>query len=99
MHAIRRSELPVTVGRSRGQTIVIDWSHEGVSGHHIEIDAIDDEDAALGVVHGDNGIDIDAAHHVAGERFRWKSGQTMVLGGSLPGEPSCTLSLARRGED
>jgi hypothetical protein len=99
VHAIRRSELPVTVGRSRGQTVVIDWCHEGVSGHHIEIDAIDDDGAALGVVRGDNGIDIDAAHHDAGERFRWKPGQTMELGGALPGEPRCTLSLARRSED
>lgn len=98
VHAIRHSELPITVGRSRGQTVVIDWCHEGVSGHHVEIDDIDEE-GALGVVHGDNGIDIDGAHHVAGERFHWKLGQVMVLGGSLPGEPRCTLSLARRGED
>ena len=98
IHAIRRSELPVTVGRSRGQTVVIDWCHEGVSGRHVEIDGIDDG-AALGTVHGDNGIDIDASHHAAGDRFRWKPGQTMVLGGSLPGEPRCTLTLARRSED
>jgi hypothetical protein len=98
VHAIRRSELPITVGRSHGQTLVIDWSHEGVSGHHLDIDAID-EHAAHGLVHGDNGIEIDGEHHGAGARFRWTLGQTMVLGGSLPGEPRCTLSLARRAED
>ncbi len=29
VHALRRSELPITVGRSRGQTVVIDWSFAG----------------------------------------------------------------------
>jgi hypothetical protein len=98
VHAFRRSELPITIGRSRGQTLVIDWSHAGVSGHHVEIDAIDD-DVAHGVVRGDNGIDIGDTHLVAGDRLRWLVGQTMVLGGSLPGEPQCRLSLARRQDD
>ena len=98
VHAIRRSELPVTIGRSRGQTVVIDWSHEGVSGHHVVVDAID-EHAAHGLVEGDNGIDIDGERHDAGARFRWQLGQTMVLGGALPGEPRCTLTLARRAGD
>ena len=30
-----------------------------------------------------------------GARFAWQPGQTMVLGGALPGEPACTLVLAR----
>jgi pSer/pThr/pTyr-binding forkhead associated (FHA) protein len=97
VHAFRRSELPITIGRSRGQTLVIDWSHAGVSGHHVEIDAIDD-DVAHGVVRGDNGIDIGDTHLAAGDRLRWLVGQTMVLGGSLPGEPQCKLVLARRQE-
>ena len=95
VHAFRRSELPITIGRSRGQTLVIDWSHAGVSGHHVEIDTIDD-DAAQGVVRGDNGIEIGDTHLAAGDRLRWLVGQTMVLGGSLPGEPQCKLLLARR---
>jgi pSer/pThr/pTyr-binding forkhead associated (FHA) protein len=98
VHAFRRSELPITIGRSRGQSLVIDWSHAGVSGHHVEIDAIDD-DVAHGVVRGDNGIDIGGTHLVAGDRLRWLVGQTMVLGGSLPGEPQCQLALARRRGD
>jgi FHA domain len=98
VHAIRRSELPITIGRSRGQTVVIDWSHEGVSGHHVVIDSLD-EHAAHGVVEGDNGIEIDGVHHVSGARFEWPLGQSMVLGGALPGEPRCALGLARRGDD
>jgi hypothetical protein len=98
VHAIRRSELPITIGRSRGQTLVIDWRHAGVSGHHVDIETIDEE-AAQGIVHGDNGIDIDGEHHGAGARFRWSLGQTMALGGSLPGEPRCVLLLARRVDD
>ena len=98
VHALRASELPITIGRSRGQTVVIDWSHEGVSGHHVVVDALD-EQAASGVVEGDNGIEIDGAHYDAGARFRWELGQTMVLGGALPGEPRCALTLARRGDD
>lgn len=98
VHAIRRSELPITIGRSRGQTLVIDWRHAGVSGHHIDVESID-EHAAHGIVHGDNGIDLDGGHLGAGARFRWALGQTMVLGGSLPEEPRCTLVLHRRVDD
>jgi FHA domain-containing protein len=98
VHAIRRSELPMTVGRSRGQTLVIDWRHAGVSGHHLDIESID-EHAAHGVVHGDNGIDLGGAHLGAGAPFRWAIGETMVLGGALPGEPRCALVLSRRVDD
>jgi hypothetical protein len=97
VHPFRGSELPVSVGRSRGQTLVIDWRHEGVSGHHLDIDTID-EHAAHGTVHGDNGVDIGAEHHAVGARFRWPFGASLVLGGSLPGEPACTLRLERQGE-
>ena len=91
---IRDDALPLTIGRSRDQTIVIDRRHPGVSGQHVAIDAIDDE-GAHGIVHGDNGIVVDGVAHAAGERFDWKPGQTMVLGGALPSEPACTLVLAR----
>ncbi len=96
-HALRRSELPITVGRSRGQTVVIDWSFAGVSGHHLDIDAIDDE-AAHGTVHGDNGVYIGGVHHAAGSAFDWPLGQEAILGGALPGEPACVLSLDRQKE-
>jgi len=96
-HAIAGDALPFGIGRSRDQTIVIDRRHAGVSGQHVTIDAVDD-DGAHGVVHGDNGIVIDGVAHGPGERFQWRPDQTMVLGGALPGEPACTLVLARDGE-
>jgi pSer/pThr/pTyr-binding forkhead associated (FHA) protein len=93
-HRLADDALPLTVGRSRDQTIVVDRRHPGVSGQHVAIDAIDD-DGAHGTVHGDNGIVIDGVAHAPGDRFDWKPGQTMVLGGALPGEPACSLVLAR----
>ncbi|HVJ73342.1 MAG TPA: FHA domain-containing protein [Casimicrobiaceae bacterium] len=96
-HAIAADALPLTIGRSRDQAIVIDRRHPGVSGQHVAVDAVDD-DGAHGVVHGDNGVVIDGVAHGSGERFDWRPGQTMVLGGALPGEPACTLVLARDGE-
>jgi len=96
-HAIAADALPLTIGRSRDQAIVIDRRHPGVSGQHVAIDAVDD-DGAHGVVQGDNGIVIDGVAHRTGERFDWRPGETMVLGGALPGEPACTLVLARDGE-
>ena len=96
-HPLASETLPLTVGRSRDQTVVIDRRHPGVSGQHVAIEAIDDS-GARGVVHGDNGIVIDGVAHGPGARFDWQPGQTMILGGSLPGEPPCTLVLARQGE-
>jgi len=96
-HAITDDLLPLTIGRSRDQTIVVDRRHPGVSGQHVSIDAIDD-DGVHGAVHGDNGIIVDGVAHAPGDRFDWKPGQTMVLGGALPGEPACTLVLARNQE-
>ncbi len=97
LHHMRPSELPISIGRSRARTIVIDWSHAGVSGHHIDIDRVDDE-AAYGTVRGDNGVEIEGEHHGPGTAVRWGFGQTMALGGSLPGEASCRLTLARHAE-
>jgi hypothetical protein len=51
-----------------------------------------------GSVEGDNGIVIDGDTRAAGERFVWQPGQTLVLGGALPGEPACTLALVRKSE-
>jgi len=86
--------LPFTIGRSRGQTLVIDRRHAGVSGHHVAIDAIDD-DGVHGSVVGDNGVVVDGIRYDTGARFAWRAGQTMVLGGSLPGETPCVLALER----
>ena len=69
-HAIATDALPLTIGRSRDQAIVIDRRHPGVSGQHVAIDAVDDN-GARGVVHGDNGIVIDGVAHGPGERFDW----------------------------
>ena len=96
-HPLAAEALPLTVGRSRDQTVVIDRRHPGVSGQHVAIDAID-ENGAHGVVHGDNGIFIDRVAHGPGTRFDWQPGQTMVLGGALPGEPACALLLTRHSE-
>jgi pSer/pThr/pTyr-binding forkhead associated (FHA) protein len=84
--------LPFTIGRSRGQTLVIDRRHAGVSGHHVAIDAIED-DGVRGSVAGDNGVVVDGVPYNAGARFVWRGGETMVLGGSLPGESPCSLTL------
>ena len=93
-HVLAAPSLPVTIGRSRGQTVLIDRDHVGVSGQHVIIDAIDD-DGAHGAVVGDNGIVVDGVARRSGERFVWSPGQPLVLGGALPGEPACTLTLAR----
>jgi pSer/pThr/pTyr-binding forkhead associated (FHA) protein len=86
--------LPFTIGRSRGQTLVIDRRHAGVSGHHVAIDAIEN-DGVRGSVAGDNGVVVDGVPYDAGARFVWRRGETMVLGGSLPGESPCSLTLER----
>jgi pSer/pThr/pTyr-binding forkhead associated (FHA) protein len=97
VQAIAADALPFTIGRSRGQTLVVDRRHAGVSGSHVVIDAVDDE-GVHGSVEGDNGIVIDGDAHAAGARFAWRPGQTLVLGGALPGEPACTLALVRKSE-
>ena len=93
---LRPGALPIAVGRSRNQALVIDRRHAGVSGHHIDIVAID-EAGCRGVVHGDNGIVVDGVHHAPGATFAWQPGQTLRLGASSPEQPGCTLTLSRRG--
>jgi len=90
--------LPFTIGRSRDQTLVIDRRHAGVSGHHVAIEAIDDDGVRV-VVAGDNGVVVAGVRHDAGARFAWRPGETMVLGGSLPGEPPCSLALERNAQE
>jgi len=88
-------EQPIRIGRSRNQALVIDWAHQGVSGHHIDILARDASGAAV-VVHGDNGVSVDGTRHPPGTRFHWNVGQTMILGRAIHQEPECALTLARR---
>ena len=89
------SLLPVRVGRSRNQTLMIDRRHEGVSGHHLDIVELDDSGADV-VVHGDNGVLVEGVPHATGARLRWKTGEAMVLGASADDHPVCTLLLARK---
>ena len=85
----------VRVGRSRNQDIVIDWAHQGVSGHHVDIVECD-ANGAFVIVHGDNGVSVDGVSHRAGTRFRWSVDQPMLLARALDGEVSCALTLERR---
>jgi len=91
-----QSALPITVGRSRDQTLVVGRAHELVSGHHLDIIDID-EAGVLVLVHGDNGVMIDGVEHAAGTHFVWKVGQMMLLGAVDQDGPQCSLKLSRRG--
>ncbi|MEO7338643.1 MAG: FHA domain-containing protein [Caldimonas sp.] len=93
--AIDRDALPLSVGRSRNQALVIDRRHEEVSGHHLDVVALD-EDGAEVMVLGDNGIVIDGRAHAPGARCRWRVGSTMVLGAPGDEPPACTLALTRK---
>lgn len=93
--AVAGKTLPIRVGRSRTQDVVVDWAHEGVSGHHIDITGIG-ENAVDVEVHGDNGVTVDGVDHAPGDRFRWKVGQRMTLGRASGREPECMLTLALR---
>ena len=91
---LRAAELPFSVGRSRSQALVIDWAHEGVSGHHIDITEIDEAGVTV-VVHGDNGVTVAGASYPPGARLRWKAGESMALGRIIGHEPECRLTLSR----
>ena len=88
--------LPISVGRSRNQTLVVDRRHDAVSGHHLDVIALDEAGAEV-VVHGDNGVSVDDTRHAAGARFRWVVGQTLVLGTTEGTAPSLALAHAKRG--
>ncbi len=92
--AIVDRTAPIRVGRSRNQDLVVDWAHQGVSGHHVDITGLDDEGADVDV-HGDNGVSVDGARHPSGQHFRWLVGERMTLGRPAEGEPACTLTLSR----
>jgi len=87
-------DAPFTIGRSRTQQLVIDWTHEGVSGHHVDL-VEPDSSGVQAVVHGDNGVTVEGIEHPAGTQFRWEVGQTMRLGRAVNDEPECTLMLSR----
>jgi pSer/pThr/pTyr-binding forkhead associated (FHA) protein len=87
--------VPVTIGRSRSQDLVVDWAHEGVSGHHIDIMNVDDTGAEV-AVHGDNGVTVEGTAHPQGHRFRWRVNERMTLGRASGEEPECTLMLSGR---
>src|SRR5436190_4808981 len=89
------SPLPFGVGRSRSQALVIDWAHEDVSGHHVDLVKLDDAGADV-IVHGDNGVRVVGVIHPAQTRFRWNIGEPMTLGGAPGQEAECTLTLSRR---
>jgi pSer/pThr/pTyr-binding forkhead associated (FHA) protein len=91
------ARLPLSIGRSRNQALVVDRGHDAVSGHHLDITAVDDGGAEVRV-HGDNGVWVDGVHHGAGSRLHWRPGQVMVLGASMDEGPACTLVLARMGQ-
>ena len=88
------ASLPLAIGRSRNQQLVIDRSHESVSGHHLDILAVDDRAADVRV-HGDNGVVVGGVVHPAGALLRWALGETLILAPTLPGDVPCTLSLSR----
>jgi hypothetical protein len=87
--------LPFRIGRSRTQTLVIDWAHEDVSGHHVDLIELDESGATV-VVHSDNGVNVAGIAHPQGAQFRWQAGETMHLGRTNAGEPQCTLTLTRK---
>ena len=89
-----QSTAPFGVGRSRSQALVVDWAHEGVSGHHVDV-VEPDERGALVRVHGDNGVTIAGVGHAPGTQFRWNVGETMLLGRAVHDEPQCSITLSR----
>jgi hypothetical protein len=91
---IAERSLPFRLGRSRNQALVVDWAHGEVSGRHLEIVAVDDDGASV-VVHGDNGVRVDDTAYGAGAQFRWKPGQTLLVGRADASSPACTLTLSR----
>lgn len=91
---VRAAALPVSVGRSRSQTLVVDWTHEGVSGRHLAISAIDEHGVTV-EVYGDNGVSVAGTTYPQGAQLRWKAGEAMTLGRTIGSEPECRLTLER----
>jgi hypothetical protein len=91
---IGESALPFSIGRSRNQSLVVDWAHADVSGRHVEIVEMDRTGASV-LVHGDNGVSVEGIFHETGATFRWKPGETLTMGGREGGSPPCSLTLGR----
>jgi pSer/pThr/pTyr-binding forkhead associated (FHA) protein len=91
---IHESALPFSIGRSRNQSLVVDWAHADVSGRHLEIVEADPAGASV-VVHGDNGVNVDGTFFETGSTFRWEPGETLRMGGREGASPPCTLTLGR----
>jgi hypothetical protein len=89
--------MPVSVGRSRNQSLVVDRRYEAVSGQHLQITELDDAGAMV-LVHGDNGVLVDGVRHGPGTRLHWAAGQAMVLGALAQDGPTCRLALAGGGD-
>ena len=92
--ALHPAALPLSIGRSRQSALVIERRHEGVSGHHLDVVALDTDGADIVVV-GDNGVLIGGQHHRPGSRVRWPAGQPLTLGASTADAQACTLLLQR----
>jgi pSer/pThr/pTyr-binding forkhead associated (FHA) protein len=93
---ISAGALPFRVGRSRNQALVIDGAHAEVSGRHFEIVALDESGAQI-VVRGDNGVTVNGRSHGPGAEFKWKPGETLLLGDVSGQASSCTLTLSQAG--
>src|SRR5262249_29278577 len=83
---------PFRVGRSRSQTLVVDWAHESVSGHHVDIVEPDATGAHV-VVHRDNGARVQGARHAAGGRCGWTVGEMLPPGRGNARDPESCLPL------
>jgi hypothetical protein len=92
--ALSAAALPMSIGRSRQSTLVIDRRHDAVSGHHLDVVALDAAAADIVVV-GDNGVLLGSTHHRPGARVRWPAGQPLVLGPRADDAQACTLLLRR----
>ena len=90
-----RASCRSAIGRSRGQAIVVDRRHQGVSGHHLEIDAID-EQAAQGTCTATTASSIDGRRHAPARASTGRSATMLCSAARLPGEPACRFVLARR---
>lgn len=90
---LEAASIPFAVGRSRNQGLVIEAAHEGASGHHLDIVELDGEGAMV-VVHGHNGVLLDGTVQPPGARFRWRAGESMVIGRADDSEPPCMLTLS-----
>ena len=88
--------LPLRIGRSRNQALVVDWAHSDVSGHHLDIVSFDQSGATV-LVLGDNGVTVDGTLHGPGTEFRWQPGESLKLGQATEPATACELTLSRAG--